>query len=62
VLRGRTAWHSIAVVPYVGRAILWLREPYPHLASVLLAPFMLVLVGLTRIWSRGRERDARTTP
>ncbi len=58
VLRGRTAWREIGVVPYVGRAILWLREPYPHLATVLLAPFMLILVGLLRIWSR-RERDAR---
>jgi hypothetical protein len=58
VLRGQTAWREAAVIPTVGWAILWLREPYPHLASVLLAPFMLVLVGLIRIWSRGR--DART--
>lgn len=56
VLRGTTAWREVGVVPYAGRAILWLREPYPHLASVLMAPLMLVLVGLSRIWSR-RERD-----
>jgi signal peptidase len=58
VLHGRTVWREAAVVPWAGKAILWLREPYPHLMSMLLAPLMLVLVGLVRIWSRERNAPA----
>lgn len=63
VLRGKRAWVTVGVVPYAGRVVLWLREPAPHLFSVLLAPLLFALLGLARIWRRrGGERpdgDAR---
>jgi signal peptidase I len=52
VLRGRQAWHVVGVVPYAGRPILWLREPIPHLVSVLLAPALFLVFGLLRVWTR----------
>jgi signal peptidase len=52
VLHGGRAWREVGIVPYAGRAVLWLREPYPHLFSVLLAPVLFVLLGLLRIWSK----------
>jgi signal peptidase len=62
VLHGDRAWRQVGVVPYAGRLVLWLREPYPHLFSVLLAPALFVLLGLMRIWSKAAGSPRRSAP
>jgi signal peptidase len=68
VLHGDRAWREAGVVPYAGRLVIWLREPYPHLFSMLLAPILFVLFGLVRIWSKaasgpsGRPAPAPAPP
>ncbi len=59
VLGGKRAWVVVGVVPYAGRVVLWLRDPVPHLLSVLLAPLLFAVLGLARIWRRQPERHAR---
>jgi len=49
-----TAWRVSAVVPQAGRLIEWLRSPITHFLTVFLAPLLLALVWLRRIW-RGPE-------
>jgi len=51
-LHGTTAWQVRAVVPKVGWAVFWFRSPLVHLLTVLLAPFLLTLVGVVHIWRR----------
>ena len=58
VLHGDRAWREAGVVPYAGRLVIWLREPYPHLFSMLLAPVLFVLLGLVRIWSKAAGSGA----
>lgn len=51
-LQGAEAWHGVAVVPYVGRALHWLRLPVVHVVSLWLVPGALCLSVLSRLWRR----------
>jgi signal peptidase len=51
-LHGATVWHTSFVVPYVGRPILWLRQPLVHRSLLFLAPALFALLGLSSIWRR----------
>lgn len=66
-LHGRTAWRVRTVLPKVGWAIFWLRRPLIHELTVFLAPLLLALLALLRIWRRPANdeaecRDAIRTP
>lgn len=51
-LHGTTAWRVRAVLPKIGWALFWFRSPLVHLLTVLLAPFLLALIGVLQIWRR----------
>ena len=51
-LHGPTAWQVRAVVPKLGWAVYWFRSPLVHKLTVMLAPLLLALLGVTRIWRR----------
>jgi signal peptidase len=51
-LHGTTAWRVRAVLPKVGWVIFWFRLPLVHTLTVLLAPLLLALFGVARIWRR----------
>jgi signal peptidase I len=64
-LSDRTAWRVHAVVPHLGRLIVWMRNPLFHVLTVFLAPLLLALVWLARIWrnpSGGEPEGAEETP
>jgi signal peptidase I len=52
-LDGRTAWQVRFSVPKLGWAIVWLRGAIPRLLTVFLAPLLLALLALWRIWGGG---------
>lgn len=56
-LAGETAWVVTATVPELGFLILWMRNPNVRLASLFLAPGLLVVRTLLRIWLPGGLRD-----
>jgi signal peptidase I len=49
-LHGTTAWQVRAVVPKAGWVLFWFRTPLVHTLTVFLAPLLLVLLALLRIW------------
>jgi signal peptidase len=56
-LHGTTAWRVRKVVPHAGELIVWLRRPLVHYLTLFLAPFLLALVWIVRIW-RGPDEPA----
>ena len=56
-LDGDVAWSHRLTIPYAGHALLFLRSPAVRTAALYLAPALLALVWLVRIWSPrpGRE-------
>jgi len=50
-LDGPTAWQVRLVVPKLGWAIVWLRDPFLRLLTVFLAPALFALLALWRIWA-----------
>jgi signal peptidase I len=61
-LDGKTAWRVRLVVPKLGWAIVWLRNPLLRLLTVFLAPAVFVLLTLRRIWSDPDDGDAEEVP
>lgn len=49
-LTGNSAWVVTASVPKLGLLIVWMRDPRVRIASLFLAPALLALRVLTRIW------------
>jgi signal peptidase len=49
-LDGPKAWRVRKVVPHAGQLIVWLRQPTVHYLTLFLAPFLLALVWIVRIW------------
>jgi hypothetical protein len=56
-LHGTTAWRVRAVLPKVGWVIFWFRLPLVHTLTVLAAPLLLALFGVTRIWRRPEAKQ-----
>lgn len=54
-LEGTQVWRVRAVVPMLGQAIIWLRNPRFHVLLLFAAPLLLVLFGLNRIWRRSAD-------
>jgi signal peptidase I len=61
-LDGKTAWRVRFVVPKLGWAIVWLRNPLLWLLTVFLAPAAFVLLALRRIWTDPDDGDAEEVP
>lgn len=61
-LDGKTAWRVRLVVPTLGWAIVWLRNPLLRLLTVFLAPAAFVLLALRRIWTDPGDGDAEEVP
>ncbi|HEV7535930.1 MAG TPA: signal peptidase I, partial [Acidimicrobiia bacterium] len=61
-LQGNRAWRRVAVVPFAGTAIRFLRSPTVHHLSVHIAPALLLLCMLGAIWFPGRKRPAAPAP
>jgi signal peptidase I len=67
-LDGKTAWRVRLVVPKLGWAIVWLRNPLLRLLTVFLAPIAFLLLALRRIWTDPDDgdveevRDAHSQP
>ncbi len=64
-LSDSTAWRLHTVVPHLGWLIVWLRNPLVHVLTVFLAPLLLALVWLARIWRNpggGEAEGAQETP
>jgi signal peptidase I len=61
-LDGKTAWRVRLVVPKLGWAVVWLRNPLLRLLTVFLAPAAFVLLTLRRIWSDPDDGDAEEVP
>src|SRR5207247_7659407 len=55
-LDGTTAWRVRAVLPKLGWVVFWLRTPRVEKLTLILAPILLALLGLLRIW-RGEEGE-----
>ena len=49
-LHGTTVWRVRSVVPHAGQAIVWFREPVVHYLTLFLAPTLLALLWIVRIW------------
>ncbi|HEX6490104.1 MAG TPA: signal peptidase I [Gaiellaceae bacterium] len=49
-LHGTTAWRVRAVLPKLGWVVFWFRSPLLHWLTLFLAPLLLVLFGVGRIW------------
>jgi signal peptidase len=56
-LHGPEAWRVRKVVPHAGQLIVWLRQPIVHYLTLFLAPFLLALVWIVRIWRSPDEPD-----
>jgi signal peptidase I len=61
-LHGSQAWRLTAIVPYAGWPLLWLREPPVRLALVVVAPALLLLLGLFAIWRPARRTAGGPAP
>jgi signal peptidase I len=57
-LHGPTAWRVRAVLPKLGWAVFWFRSPLVHNLTVVLAPFLLALLGVLQIWRRPEDEPA----
>src|SRR5581483_3005477 len=57
-LEGDRAWRRVAVVPFAGTAIRFLRSPTVRHLTVQVAPALLLLALLAAIWLPGRRRSA----
>src|SRR5256712_2904232 len=57
-LNGPTAWRVRAVLPKLGWVVFWLRTPLIEKLTVVLAPILLGLLGLLRIWGAEGETAA----
>lgn len=49
-LEGDTVWRVRAVLPKLGWPLFWLRRPLVHELTLFLAPLLLALLGVLRIW------------
>lgn len=56
-LTGGTAWVVSATVPKLGWLILWMRDPHIRLAALFVAPALLAVRTLLRIWLPGGLRE-----
>jgi signal peptidase I len=54
-LHGATAWRVRAVLPKLGWVVFWFRSPLMHELTVFLAPLLLALIGVVRIWRKSNE-------
>jgi len=54
-------WTVRHQVPFVGRAIIWLRSPLQHRISTLLIPAVIALLFLRTIWRRRPETHVAPT-
>ena len=61
-LNGPTAWRVRAVLPKVGWVVFWFRTPLVHKLSVFLAPILLALLILLRIWRAGENETRAEAP
>lgn len=61
-LHGTTVWRVRTVVPHAGQAIVWLREPVVHYLTLFLAPALLALLCLVRIWRNPEEPAGSNKP
>lgn len=55
-LHGTTVWHVRVVLPKLGWIVFWLRTPLLHQLTLFLAPLLLALLAVLRIWRRPAER------
>jgi hypothetical protein len=51
-----------AVLPKVGWVVFWFRTPLMHKLSVFLAPILLALLVLLRIWRAGNNETGAEVP
>ena len=62
-LAGDVAWAHRLTVPYAGHALLFLRSPALRNVALYLAPALLALIWLVRIWApRAGHRNADVRP
>ena len=61
-LRGGRVWHVRAVVPKLGWLVVWGRRPIVRRLAMLVAPSLLVVLGLLGIWRRREEAIAEPPP
>jgi signal peptidase len=61
-LSDTTVWRLHTAVPNLGWLIVWLRSPVFHFLTVFLAPLLLALVWLARIWRKPGGGDSDATP
>jgi signal peptidase len=54
-LDANQVWTVRATVPYVGQAILWLREPHVHRLTTIFVPALVSLLLLRAIWRRPKR-------
>ena len=54
-LQGGRVWHVRAVVPKLGWLVVWGRRPLVRRFAILVAPALLVVLGLVGIWRRREE-------
>lgn len=54
-LDGTTAWRVRAVLPKLGWVVSWLRTPLIEKLTIVLAPILLGLLALLRIWGEQSE-------
>ena len=52
-----TVWEVRYVIPHLGRAIQFLRSPLMHLLTVIVAPVLLAIMLLRRVWQAGTEPE-----
>jgi signal peptidase len=57
-LDGDIAWRVHTVVPRFGWLVSWLRSPLFHFMTVFLAPFLLAVIWLARIWRRPGDGES----
>lgn len=55
-LQGGSAWKMRGVVPHLGRAVSWLRQPLVRRLGLLVVPALLALSLLADIWAPTRRR------
>ena len=61
-LKDTTAWQVRLAVPKAGWAIIWLREPAVRKVTIFIAPLLLALLGLWRIWRVPGHDEQDETP
>jgi signal peptidase len=61
-LDGSTVWQVRAVLPKVGWVVFWFRTPLMHELTVFVAPLLLALLVLLRIWRGGNNETGAEVP